>query len=118
METAGADVGDKEFDLFGTRGTELSEASPSGTCWAWAARGLIYQQVPQAKNVECKYSSSPKGPFVERLVIWPRQMLNKNLTLIEVCFKSQVKTHVFYKVHFCYSLWTLKLPRLLELGPP
>lgn len=44
METAGAVVGDKEFDLFGNWGIELSEASPSGTSWAWAARGLIYQQ--------------------------------------------------------------------------
>lgn len=51
MGTAGAVVGDKEFDLFGNWGIELSEASPSGTSWAWAARGLIYQQEPQAKNV-------------------------------------------------------------------
>lgn len=75
METAGAGVGDNEFDLFENWGIELSEANPSGTCWAWAARGLIYQQVPQAKNVEYVYSSRSKGPFVERLVIWPRQML-------------------------------------------
>lgn len=68
-------MGDKDFNLFGSWGIELSEASPSGTCWAWAARGLIYQQVPQARNVEYIYSSRSKGPFVERLVIWPRQML-------------------------------------------
>lgn len=75
METAGAGVGDKEFDLFGNWGIELSEASPTGTCWAWAARGLIYQQIPQARNVESLYSSRFRGPLVERLVIWPRQML-------------------------------------------
>lgn len=71
---AGAGVRDKDFDLFGNWGIELSEVSLSGTSWAWAARGLIYQQVPQAKNIEYVYSSSSKGPFVERLVIWPRQM--------------------------------------------
>lgn len=42
METAGAGVRDKDFDLFGNWGMELSEVSPSGTSWAWAARGLIY----------------------------------------------------------------------------
>lgn len=73
METAGAGVGDKI--LFGNWGIELSEASPTGTCRAWAARGLIYQQVPHAENVEYEYSSGPRGPFVERLVIWPRKML-------------------------------------------
>lgn len=76
METAGAVEGDKEFDLFGNWGIELSEASPSGTSWAWAARGLIYQQETTSKKMfEYVYSSRSKGPFVERLVIWPRQML-------------------------------------------
>lgn len=69
METASAGVGDTVFDLFGNWGIELSEASPTGTCWAWAARGLIYQQVPYAENVDCVYSSRSRGPLVERLVI-------------------------------------------------
>lgn len=60
METAGAGVGDDEFDLFGNWGIELSEANPSGTCWAWAARGLIYQQVPQAKMLNMYTRQDPR----------------------------------------------------------
>lgn len=77
IETAGAGLGGKIFDLSGSLEIELSEASPTGTwtCWTWAARGLIYQQVPPAENDECEYSSRSRDPFVERLIIWPRQML-------------------------------------------